>query len=118
MNVKLNNKGFTLIELLAVIVILISVSLVAVGGISASLKDRDVKECQEQKELAIGSAKIYFSLNSDKDPFVGVKVGDLKTGNYLSSENNNVSRLTDDGEIKLVKNDEGYVYEYTGDCVE
>ena len=55
--------GFTLIELLAVIVILVSVSLVAVGGISSSLENRDEKECEEQKELSISAAKIYFSLD-------------------------------------------------------
>ena len=59
---KINNKGFTLTELLAVMVILISVSLVAVGGISASLENRAEKECEEQIELAISAAKIYFSL--------------------------------------------------------
>lgn len=60
----MNNKGFTLVELLAVMVILISISLVAVGGISASLEKRDIKECEEQQELAISAAKIYFSLNN------------------------------------------------------
>ena len=41
MNKCLNNKGFTLVELLAVIVILVSVSFVAVGGITESLLRRD-----------------------------------------------------------------------------
>ena len=38
----MNNKGFTLVELLAVIVILLSVSLVSVYGISSSLNKRDI----------------------------------------------------------------------------
>jgi len=63
MNMKLNNKGFTLVELLAVILILVTVSLVAVGGISNSLLNRDVKECKEQQELAVSAAKMYFSLD-------------------------------------------------------
>lgn len=58
----MNNKGFTLIELLAVMLILVSISFVAVGGIVESLKKRDIKECKEQQELAISAAKIYFSL--------------------------------------------------------
>ena len=40
----MNNKGFTLVELLAVMLILIAISLVAVGGISSSLEKRDEKE--------------------------------------------------------------------------
>ena len=60
---KIDNKGFTLIELLAVMIILISISLVAVGGITESLQNRDEKEYKEQQELAISAAKIYFSLN-------------------------------------------------------
>lgn len=78
----MNNKGFTLIELLAVMIILVSISLVAVGGISASLEKRDIKECEEQQELAVGAAKIYFSLN-DVDK---VTVGTLLNSNYFSSD--------------------------------
>ncbi len=63
MNTKLNNKGFTLVELLAVMVILITISLVSVGGITSSLTKRDAKECEEQQELAVSAAKIYFSLH-------------------------------------------------------
>ena len=73
MNIKLNNKGFTLIELLAVIIILVTVSLVAVGGISNSLQKRDVKECEEQIELAISAAKMYFSLDGKNEEKVTIK---------------------------------------------
>lgn len=59
----MNNKGFTLVELLAVMVILISISLVTVASVTSSLTRREDKECQEQQELAIGAAKIYFSLS-------------------------------------------------------
>ena len=62
MGSKLNNKGFTLVELLAVMLILITISLVSVAGVTSSLTKRDVKECQEQQELAVSAAKIYFSL--------------------------------------------------------
>ena len=40
----MDNKGFTLVELLAVMVILISISLIAVAGITSSLERRDEKE--------------------------------------------------------------------------
>lgn len=92
----MNNKGFTLIELLAVIVILISVSLVSVYGISSSLDNRDKKECNEQIELAKNAAKIYFSLdglNSEK-----VEVGKLKEKNYLKEK---TDKLKDKDTITL-----------------
>ncbi|MBQ2872544.1 MAG: type II secretion system protein [Bacilli bacterium] len=101
----MNNKGFTLVELLAVMVILVSISLVAVGGISASLERRDEKECQEQQELAVGAAKIYFSLNlQDND---GVKIEELKKDGYFSSDKK-ISRLNDDDVITISEN--GYLY--------
>ena len=53
-----NNKGFTLIELLAVIIILSTMALVSVISITKSLYDRDVKECEEQRELAQGHSVI------------------------------------------------------------
>ena len=101
----MNNKGWTLIELLAVMVILISISLIAVGGISASLERRDIKECQEQQELAVGAAKIYFSLNSEDTD--GVKISELKSGNYFSSDKK-VSRLNDNDVITIFEN--SYLY--------
>ena len=61
---KLNNKGFTLVELLAVMVILISISLITVGSVTESLVKREEQECKTQMELAIDAAKIYCSLNS------------------------------------------------------
>ena len=61
---KFDSKGFTLVELLAVMVILISISLVVVGNITESLTRRENKEKIEQQELAIGAAKIYFSLEN------------------------------------------------------
>lgn len=102
-----NNKGFTLVELLAVMVILIGISLVAVGGISSSLEKRDEKETNEQKELAIGAAKIYFSLND----VTCVKVGDLIDGDYF--DDNKVDRLHREYIIKL----NGSEYSYSsGSC--
>ena len=38
MGIKMDNKGFTLVELIAVMVILVSIALVAVGGITFSRK--------------------------------------------------------------------------------
>lgn len=92
----MNNKGFTLVELLAVMVILVAISLIAVGGISASLEKRDIKECQEQQELAVGAAKIYFSLSGAKE----VTIGTLKAGNYLS-DNSKTDRLNNSDKIKI-----------------
>ena len=105
MNREFNNKGFTLVELLAVMVILVSVSLVAVGGISDSLNRRDVKECEEQQELAVSAAKMYFSL--DGKGLKEVTVSDLKKKGYLSGEKK-LDKLNDDDKIKFESS--GYKY--------
>ena len=81
----------------------ISISLVAVGGISASLEKREEKELMEQQELAIGAAKMYFSLNNTDC----VKIQTLKDNNFFSSEKK-IIRLNLDYAIKLF--DDKYVY--------
>lgn len=84
MNFKLNNKGFTLIELLAVMLILVSISFVAVGSISESLFRRDIKECKEQQQLAVSAAKMYFSL--DGKGLTSVDISTLKIKGYFSDD--------------------------------
>lgn len=108
---NINNKGFTLVELLAVMVILISISLVAVGAISSSLVRREEKELEEQKELAIGAAKIYFSLENtdcvniqkleEEDYFSdGKKIDVLKEEGYLSVRLDNNSYICSKNECE------------------
>ena len=92
----MNNKGFTLIELLAVIVILLSVSLVSVYGISSSLNKRDIKECNEEIELAKNAAKIYFSLDGLKESKVTIEK--LKAKNYLKEK---TDKLNNTDEISI-----------------
>ena len=79
----MNRKGFTLIELLAVIVILSTISVVAVSSLTKSLNDRDLRECREQISLAKNAAKIYFSLN---DGVSEVCVKTLIDGDYFSGD--------------------------------
>ena len=92
----MNNKGFTLVELLAVIVILLSVSLVSVYGISSSLNKRDIKECNEEIELAKNAAKIYFSLDGLKESKVTIEK--LKAKNYLKEK---TDKLNNTDEISI-----------------
>ena len=82
----MNNKGFTLIELLAVIVILVGISLTTVMGISASLERRDIKECEEQIEIAKNAAKIYFSLLDKNSNIESVTVETLKANDYFDDD--------------------------------
>ena len=106
-----HNSGFTLVELLAVIVILGSISLVTVMGITASLERRDVKECEEQVELVKNAAKIYFSLQ-ETGPKNGdtVRVDTLVEAGYI--DDIKTKRLKNDDMIKINNNE----YEYTGNC--
>lgn len=104
----MDNKGFTLVELLAVMVILISISLIAVAGITSSLERRDEKEREEQIELAIGAAKIYFSLENK----TCVKLSDLISLEYIKSDDR-IDTLDTNYVIRLSGN--SYVYE-EGDC--
>ena len=114
MNTKLNNKGFTLVELLAVMVILITISLVSVGGVTSSLTKRDVKECQEQQELAVSAAKIYFSLTGK----TSVTIGELNGGaapeytDYFKDDKK-IDRLNPSDRISI----SGFNYLYNGSSV-
>ena len=103
----MNNKGFTLIELLAVIVILLSVSLVSVYGISSSLNDRDIKARNEEIELAKNAANIYFSLDGLKESKVTIEK--LKAKNYLKEK---TDKLKDTDEISI-ENDGSITYSGT-----
>ena len=105
MNKCLINKGFTLVELLAVMVILVSVSFVAVGGITESLLRRDKRECEEQQKLAISAAKMYFSLDGKGNSSVNIKT--LKDNGYIK-EGNKVDLLEEDDIISF--DNSGYLY--------
>jgi len=113
-NMKLNNKGFTLIELLAVFVILISVSFVAVGGITASLDKQDERDCENQKDIAISAAKMYFSLggkNVDQS-ITGVTIKKLREDGYIKSDYK--IDFNDNYKIKLYNN-KYVLYDTSGD---
>lgn len=113
-NMKLNNKGFTLIELLAVFVILISVSFVAVGGITSSLDNQDERDCENQKDIAISAAKMYFSLggkNVDQS-ITGVTIKVLREDGYIKSDYK--IDFNDNYKIKLYNN-KYVLYDTTGD---
>ena len=116
----MNKKGSTLIELLAVIVILVSMSLVVVTSVSSSLERRDVKECEEQIELAKNAAKIYFSLNdvcdfSDSSNSCMVGIQTLKDGNYFN-EVSKTNRLEDTDQVQFTT--DGYKFLGNGECKE
>ena len=78
----MNNKGFTLVELLAVMVILLSISVVAVTNVTASLKRTEEAEKDSQKKMIINAAKIYFSMNTVDN----VKISELINAKYIKDE--------------------------------
>ena len=108
----MNRKGFTLVELLAVIVILSSISLVAISSITSSLERRDTKECEEQIQLAKNATKIYISLNGG---VTEVKISTLKSEGYFS-RTSKTDKLNDNDTVKFTGN--GYKFNGTGSCKE
>ena len=56
-----NNKGFTLIELLAVIVLLVTISAIAIPSITASIERSKARQAEVKKEVIVESAKLYYS---------------------------------------------------------
>lgn len=107
MKKQINNKGFTLVELLAVMVILISISMVAVIGITSSLEKSEKKECEHQKELVINAAKIYFSLEGG----TCVQISVLKSKGYIKDEKK-IDTLDQNYRITLKNNQ----YKYQSSC--
>ena len=108
----MNNKGFTLVELLAVLIILVSISFVAVGGITSSLTRREEKECNEQKEFAINAAKIYFSQENTNF----VLIDTLKSNGYIKDDSK-INKLSDRDEISIPASGNEYIYTSTeGSC--
>ena len=104
---KLNRKGFTLVELLSVMIILIAISLVTVGTVTSSLTRREGKEEKEQIELAINSAKIYFS----SEEVNCVKIQSLISKGYINDKNK-INKLNVNYTIKL--SGSTYVYSNSG----
>ena len=105
----MNKKGFTLVELLAVILILSGISIVAVVSITTSLDKRGTKECDEQKELAINAAKIYFAMHNNVS---SVSVSTLISNNYFN-KNSKIDKLDGNSTVTFSKADG---YKYNGEC--
>lgn len=103
----MNRRGFTLVELLAVIVVLSALSLIVVSSINSTLERREEREIEEQQQLAINAAKIYFSLVSGDC----VNIDDLENGNYLSSDKIKRLNINDDS-VAIVNEGGSQVYKY------
>lgn len=63
---KLNNKGFTLIELLGVIIILVTIILIAIPSITATMSRNKDKEIEAKQNLIIAEVKLYVEGNRNR----------------------------------------------------
>ena len=70
---KKKNEGFTLIELLAVIVLLITISAIAIPSITASVERSKAKQNDAKYKLIESMAEIYYS--NHKNSLTGFKNG-------------------------------------------
>ena len=102
----MNNKGFTLVELLAVITILLSLSIVVVTNVTASLKRSETQEENTQKKIVINAAKIYFSNNNKMSETEYVQISVLITGGYIDEEE--VDKLNVNNYVVYCSNKTGY----------
>ena len=107
---KMNNKGFTLVELLAVITILLSLSIVVVTNVSASLKRNDEQKEETQINIAKTAAKIYFSTVSV--PTTCVTRDELVREGFVDVSS--IDKLPTSFSIKIGTS--SYVYTQNGSC--
>ena len=103
--IKLDNSFF--LGLTCIMLILIAISLVTVGTVTSSLTRREGKEEKEQIELAINSAKIYFS----SEEVNCVKIQSLISKGYINDKNK-INKLNVNYTIKL--SGSTYVYSNSG----
>lgn len=71
----MNSKGFTLIELLSVIVILLSISVIAISSISAAIGRNKERENQIKIEVIINYAKLWYEENKYSTRFTSPGIG-------------------------------------------
>ncbi|APZ50199.1 hypothetical protein BW721_11525 [Jeotgalibaca sp. PTS2502] len=77
-------EGFTLVELLGVIVILAIILAIAVPGIGKVIENAEVKTEENQKELVLDAAQLYFLQIKDDDN--KVTVSDLEENGFLEKK--------------------------------
>ena len=75
---KLNRKGFTLIELLAVILILLSISVIAVSSITSAIERNKVKQNEAKIDIILSYAKLYYDEHKNSETDVCINLSDLK----------------------------------------
>lgn len=114
LEMKFNRKGFTLIELLAVVVILLTISVIAVSSITAAIERNKKKQDDMKKTVIVGYAKIYYSdhRNSYRDVTSGcILLGQLDLTENESTDSNGDKFI---GGVRF-KNS-GLTFEYDDSC--
>lgn len=105
---KINKKGFTLIELLAVVVILLSISVVAISSISAAIERNKNKQNEAKLEVIVSYAKLYYQShkNTENDKCIELSKLDLSDSESVDSNGDSFEGIVkyESNEWKFIKN--------------
>ena len=80
MNRRKNQKGFTLVELLAVVVIMLTISIMAVSSISAAIERNKKKQNEAKLKIIANYTELYYQEHKN------VVEGQCFTIDYLMSQ--------------------------------
>ena len=106
-----NNKGFTLIELLAVVVILLSISVIAISSITAAIERNKEKQNKTKQEVLVSYAKLYYDINKKNLSSSGCITLDELEAKKLASEEE-LKDANGDKFIGVIQYSNGSNFEY------
>ncbi len=109
------NKGFTLVELLAVLVILGTITIIAVPNVITTNQKMAENDYNEFKNTVENAAEIYMETHIDQKPVAGetkhISIKTLKDAGFINSNliNPQTKNIISDTDTITVKNSNGTI---------